>query len=157
MSGFRKNPKGFSTKAIHTAQDPDQWDHKSVVAPLITSTTFKLPGVSKPNKWLYSRVGNPTRDVLEKCVASLDNGKHGLVFSAGLGAITAVTQLLSAGDHAIVFDNVYGGTYKLFNQITSRMGVEVEFVDETTRRKSILGAIKENTRLIWFETPTNPG
>lgn len=103
----------------------------------------------------YGRSGNPTRNVLETCLASLDNGKHGLCFSSGLGATTAVVSLLKSGDHLICGDDVYGGTNRYMRQVASKMGVEVEFVDATDSI-NIKNAIKANTRMLWIETPTNP-
>lgn len=106
----------------------------------------------------YSRSGNPTRDVLEKCLASLDNGKYGLAFCSGLGTTTIITQLLSAGDHIISCDDVYGGTNRLFSKITSRQGIDIDFVD-ATNLDNLRNAIKKNTKvsvifqfffLVWF-------
>lgn len=94
----------------------------------------------------YGRSGNPTRNVVEKVIASLDNGKYGLTFSSGLGATTVLVQLLSAGDHLIVCDDVYGGTNRLFSKVASRQGIEVDFVDATDVDK-IKAAIKKNTKV----------
>ncbi|XP_031622765.1 cystathionine gamma-lyase [Contarinia nasturtii] len=152
---FRPQPKGFATKAIHVGQDPEQWSHQSVIPPLVTSTTFKQPAPAEPILYEYGRSGNPTRDVLEKCFASLDNGKYGLAFSSGLGTTTIITQLLSAGDHIISCDDVYGGTNRLFSKVTARLGIEIDFVD-AINLDNVKKAIKKNTRLVWIETPTNP-
>lgn len=94
----------------------------------------------------YGRSGNPTRDVLEKCLASLDNGKYGLVFSSGLGMTTVLTQLLSSGDHLISCDDVYGGTFRLFSKVMSRQGISTDFVD-ATNLENVKKAIKSNTRV----------
>lgn len=155
MSEFRTQPKGFATKAIHVGQDPEQWSHQSVIPPLVTSTTFKQPAPAEPILYEYGRSGNPTRNVLETCLASLDNGKYGLAFSSGLGATTIIAQLLSNGDHLISCDDVYGGTNRLFSRVTSRQGITVDFVD-ATNLDNVKKAIKPNTRMIWIETPTNP-
>lgn len=105
--------------------------------------------------YYYSRGNNPTRTVLQKCLASLDNAKHGLVFASGLGSTTAILTLLSSGDHIIVGDDVYGGTNRLIRQVTSRMGITFDFVDPTNL-EALESAIKPNTKLFWIETPTNP-
>nr|AHB50512.1 cystathionine gamma-lyase [Mayetiola destructor] len=155
MSEFKEQPSGFATKAIHVGQEPEQWSHQSVIPPLVMSTTFKQPAPSEPILYEYGRSGNPTRDVLEKCLASLDNGKYGLAFSSGLGMTTILTQLLSSGDHLISCDDVYGGTFRLFSKILSRQGISTDFVD-ATNLENVKNAIKPNTRMIWLETPTNP-
>ena len=95
----------------------------------------------------YGRSGNPTRDVLEQCLASLDNGKYGLTFSSGLGATTIITQLLDAGDHIISSDDVYGGTNRLFSKIVSRQGIAVDFVDGSNA-ENVRKALKPNTKVI---------
>lgn len=94
----------------------------------------------------YGRSGNPTRQVLEECLASLDSGKHGLAFASGLGATTAAISLLSSGDHIISGDDVYGGTNRLFSQVTSRFGIEPTFVD-TTKPERVEAAIRPNTKV----------
>jgi len=155
MSGFKQQPKGFATKAIHVGQEPEQWTHLAVVPPLVTSTTFKQFSPAEPKLYEYARSGNPTRAVLESCLASLDNGKYGLTFSSGLGATTVLTQLLSTGDHIISCDDVYGGTNRFFSKIATRQGIEVDFIDATDVNK-VKKTIKPNTKMIWIETPTNP-
>jgi cystathionine gamma-lyase len=103
----------------------------------------------------YSRSGNPTRNVLEECLAALDNGKHALTFASGLGTQTAIISTLKTGDGIITGDDIYGGTNRLFRNLAVNMGIEVEFVD-LTDLKNLEKAIKPNTRLVWMETPTNP-
>lgn len=100
----------------------------------------------RPQLYEYGRSGNPTRNVLETCLAALDNGKYGLTFSSGLGATTIIAQLLSAGDHLISCDDVYGGTNRLFSRVTSRQGITVDFVD-ATNLDNVKKAIKPNTRV----------
>lgn len=97
----------------------------------------------------YGRSGNPTRDVLEKCLASLDNGKYGLTFCSGLGTTTVLTQLLNAGDHIISCDDIYGGTNRLFSKVTSRHGIDIDFVD-ALNVENVKNAIKNNTRVSNF-------
>lgn len=108
-----------------------------------------------PQGFEYGRSGNPTRDVLERCLASLDNGKYGLTFSSGLGVTTTIITMLSAGDHVVAGDDLYGGTNRLLRQVAMKMNIAVDFVDTTDLAK-VEAAIKPNTKLFWLETPTNP-
>ncbi|XP_076640397.1 cystathionine gamma-lyase isoform X2 [Colletes latitarsis] len=147
--------EGFATKAIHAGQDPLQWTHCAVIPPIVTSTTFRQDGPAQHRGFDYSRSGNPTRNVLETCLAALDNGKHGFVFSSGLGALTALSSLLKAGDHILSGDDIYGGSYRLFQQCLSMHDIAVTYVDMTDVN-NIVSAIKKNTKMIWIETPTNP-
>lgn len=153
--GFRAQPKGFATKAIHVGQDADQWKSRAVVPPISMSTTFKQFGPAQHAGFEYGRSGNPTRDVLERCLASLDNGKYGLTFSSGLGVTTTVITMLSAGDHIVAGDDLYGGTNRLLRNVAMKMNIEVDFVDCTDLAK-VEAAVKPNTKLFWIETPTNP-
>jgi len=153
--GFRENDKHFATKALHTGQEPEQWDSMAVVPPISLSTTFKQQGPADFKKYEYGRSGNPTRDVLEACLADLDGGKHAMTFASGLAACTTLTHLLSAGDHIVSMDDVYGGTNRYFRKVASRMNIQTTFVDATDPSK-IAEAIQPNTRMVWIETPTNP-
>lgn len=103
----------------------------------------------------YGRSGNPTRNLLEKCLASLDGGKYGITFASGLGATTAILTMLDHGDHIVIGDDVYGGTNRIIRQVASRLGITFDFVDPTDL-KAINAAINPNTKLFWIETPTNP-
>ncbi|XP_043260123.1 putative cystathionine gamma-lyase 2 isoform X2 [Colletes gigas] len=147
--------KGFATKAIHAGQDPLQWTHCAVIPPIVMSTTFRQDGPAQHRGFDYSRSGNPTRRVLETCLAALDNGKYGFAFASGLGALTALSSLLKAGDHILSGDDVYGGSYRLFQKCLSMHDIAVTFVDMTDVN-NIVSAIKKNTKMIWIETPTNP-
>ncbi|XP_078051205.1 cystathionine gamma-lyase [Augochlora pura] len=147
--------EGFATKAIHVGQDPLQWTHCSVVPPIVMSTTFRQDGPGQHRGYDYTRSGNPTRDVLETCLAALENGKHGFAFASGLGATTGLCSLLKAGDHLISGNDVYGGTNRYFRRCLSTHDVEITFVDATDINK-ITAAIKPNTKMLWLETPTNP-
>ncbi|KYM93828.1 PREDICTED: putative cystathionine gamma-lyase 2 [Cyphomyrmex costatus] len=147
--------KGFATIAIHAGQDPDQWNHGSVVPPLVMSTTFKQDRPAPPKEYVYGRSGNPTRNVLETCLAALENGKHAFCFSSGLGALTAITGLLEAGDHLVVGDDLYGGTNRYIQKCSSKQGVKYTFVDMTDIQ-NVIDAIQPNTKMVWLETPTNP-
>ena len=107
------------------------------------------------SRYEYGRSGNPTRDVLEACLASLDNAKHAITFSSGLAATATITHLLSAGDHIVSMDDLYGGTNRYFKKVASKMNIETSFVDATDPQK-VANAIKPNTKMVWIETPTNP-
>nr|XP_033331342.1 putative cystathionine gamma-lyase 2 [Megalopta genalis] len=147
--------EGFATKAIHAGQDPLQWTHCSVVPPIVMSTTFRQDGPGQHRGYDYTRSGNPTRDVLETCLATLENGKHGFAFSSGLGATSVLCSLLKTGDHILSGNDIYGGTNRYFQRCLITHGVEVTFVDGTDIHK-ITTAIKANTKMLWLETPTNP-
>ncbi|KAG5327642.1 CGL lyase, partial [Pseudoatta argentina] len=147
--------KGFATIAIHAGQDPDQWNHCSVVPPLVMSTIFKQDDPAPIGEYLYGRSGNPTRNVLETCLAALEKGKHAFCFSSGLGTLTAITGLLKSGDHLIVGDELYGGTNHHIRKCSSRQGITHTFVDMTDIQ-NVIDAIQPNTKMIWLETPTNP-
>jgi len=144
----------FETRAIHTGQGPDP-AYGAVMQPIYQVSTFAYKGVRQMGPFDYSRSGNPTRKALEDCIASLEGGSYGFTFGTGMAAETTVLALLSAGDHLIVHDDLYGGTYRLCSSVISRQGVDVQFVN-LRDLGALKSAIKENTRLIWTETPTNP-
>lgn len=149
----------FATRAIHAGEEPNLKEGGSgdVVVPIHLSSTFARKEVDKPTGgYEYSRSGNPTRDALEKRLAALENAKHGLAFGSGLGAETTVLlSLLKQGDHVIGFDDLYGGTKRLFNRVLAPFGIEFTYVDARDPDK-VEDALKPNTRMIWLETPTNP-
>merc|ERR1712088_729146 len=155
MAQYRENDKHFATKALHVGQEPEQWKSMAVVPQISLSTTFKQDGPADFKMFEYGRSGNPTRGVLEACLASLDGAKYALCFSSGLGTTTAITHILKAGDHIVSMDDVYGGTNRYFRKCASRMGIETSFVD-ATNPENVAAAIKPNTRMVWVETPTNP-
>lgn len=146
----------FGTNALHAGQEPEQWASRAVVPLISLSTTFKQ---DEPGKnvlgYEYSRSGNPTRNVAEACIASLENGKHGLLFSSGLAATTTVTHLLKAGDHIVAMNDLYGGTNRYFSRIATTLGIELDLVD-CTDAENVRKALKPNTKMVWVETPTNP-
>jgi len=148
---------GFGTDAIHAGQDPDQWKSRSVVPQIALATTFKqsAPGVLSDDGFEYTRGGNPTRRCLEQCIAKVDNGTHAYVFSSGLAATSALTQLLNAGDHIVCSDDVYGGTNRFFSKIASKAKIEVTLVD-AREPKNVKAAMRPNTKMVWMETPSNP-
>ena len=145
----------FATKAIHVGQDPDEATGATIVPIYQTSTyTQEAPGVNKGYE--YSRSGNPTRAALEECVASLEGASYGLAFASGLAATTAVMSLLSPGDHVVAGDDLYGGTYRLFDKVLPRTGgLDFTYAD-TTDPEAFEKALRPETKLVWIETPTNP-
>jgi cystathionine gamma-lyase len=149
----------FETKAIHVGEEPNLREGGSgdVVVPIHLASTFTRKEVEKPTGgYEYSRSGNPTRDALEKRLAALENARFGLAFSSGLAAETVLCMaLLKSGDHVISFDDVYGGTRRLFNKVLANFDLEFSYVDARDL-KNVTDAVKVNTKLIWMETPTNP-
>ncbi len=145
---------GFSTDAIHAGQKPDP-STNAVIPPIHLTTTYYQEEIGKHKGYVYSRSGNPTRDVLQKNLATLEKGKYALAFSSGLAAIHAMSTLLKSGDHSIVSSDVYGGTYRLFEKVLTNYGISFTFVD-TTKIENIENAIQSNTKLVHIETPTNP-
>ena len=150
-----KKDLNFETKVIHAGQKSDPTTG-AVMTPIVLASTFEQssPGVHKG--YDYSRSINPTREAFEKCIASLENGVKGYGFSSGVAAISACIELLSPGDHVIAMDDLYGGSVRLFNEIkTISQGIEVSYVD-MTNVDNIKADLKENTKMIFVETPTNP-
>jgi cystathionine gamma-lyase len=149
----------FSTKAIHTGEEPNLKEGGSgdVVSPIHLSATFARKEIEKPTGgYEYARTGNPTRQALEKRLAVLENAKYGLAFASGLAAETTVAlSLLKNGDHVVAFEDLYGGTHRLFDKTLANFGLEFTYID-ATKVKNVEGAIKTNTRMIWLESPTNP-
>lgn len=145
---------GFATRAIHAGQAPDPTTG-AIMTPVYLTSTFvqESPGVHKG--WEYSRTHNPTRRAYEDCMASLEGGKHGFAFSSGCAATTTVLHLLKGGDHVVAMDDMYGGTFRLFDKILKHDGIEFSFVD-LTKVENFEKAVKSNTKLVWLETPTNP-
>ncbi|MDG7021114.1 MAG: aminotransferase class I/II-fold pyridoxal phosphate-dependent enzyme [Nitrososphaerota archaeon] len=144
----------FDTRAVHVGNEPDELTG-AVTPPIYTSSTFAQAKIAKTKGYEYSRSGNPTRARLERAVADLEGGEFGLAFSSGLAAETAVAGLLGHGDHVLICNDVYGGTFRLFNQVFSNFGVAFDRVDardpETLER-----AVKPRTKMVWMESPTNP-
>lgn len=145
----------FSTKAIHVGQEADTATGATIV-PIYQTSTYTQDGIGGMHKgYEYSRTGNPTRTALESCIASLEDGKYGLAFASGCAATTNVMSLLKAGDHVVASDDLYGGTYRLFQRVLTNFGLTFTFVD-MTNKSAVYEAIKENTKMVWIETPTNP-
>lgn len=145
----------FSTRAIHVGQDPDPTTGATIVPIYQTSTyTQEAPGHHKGYE--YSRTGNPTRTALEECIAALEGAEHGLAFASGLAATIATMSLLDAGDHVVAGDDLYGGTYRLFDKVLPRTGgLDFTYAD-TADPASVEKALRPETKMLWIETPTNP-
>ena len=144
----------FETLAIHAGQGPDP-AHGAVMTPIYQTSTFAFKGVNQPGKFDYTRSGNPTRKALEDCLAALEGGTHGFVFATGMAAEATILATLASGDHVLVHDDLYGGTYRLLTKVVASHGVGVQFVNMRDLG-ALQRAIRPNTRLIWTETPTNP-
>ena len=144
----------FNTKTIHGGQAPDP-AYGAVMPPIYQTTTFAQTTIGGHKGFEYSRTHNPTRQALEKALASIENGKHGLAFGSGLAAIDAVLKLLKPGDEVISTNDLYGGSYRLFTKIFEGFGIKFHFVG-MDNIQVVEDTINENTRLVWVETPTNP-
>jgi len=149
-----KHADHFETNAIHAGQRPDPTTG-AVMTPVYLTSTYVQDGPGEHKGFEYSRTRNPTRDALQGCLAALESGKHALAFASGLAATDAVLHLCNAGDHVVLSDDLYGGTFRIADKVFRRMGLELSFVD-LTDPKAVERALKPNTRLVWAETPTNP-
>ncbi|MHC4108188.1 MAG: trans-sulfuration enzyme family protein [Planctomycetota bacterium] len=155
---FVESPRGddvkFETKIVRAGILPDPATG-SIVPPIYETATYVLTEVGKDKGFDYTRSANPTRQVLEDNLAAIENGKYGVMFASGMSAVDACLKLLSAGDHVVSCDDVYGGVSRHFNQVLSRYGLTFSYVD-TTRPEAVREAIRPETRMLWIETPTNP-
>ena len=144
----------FETKAIHAGQEPDPTTG-AVMTPIYQTSTYWQESPGKHKGYAYARGKNPTRTALEKCLASLEDAKHALCFSSGMGASDAVAKLLRPGDEVITGNDLYGGTYRMFTKVFAHFGIKFHFID-LNNESEIVKAINSNTKLLWIETPTNP-
>lgn len=144
----------FGTKAIHAGVEPDP-STGAIMTPIYQTSTYVQASPGDHKGYEYSRTHNPTRDALQKSLAALENGRHGLCFASGLAAIDAVIKLLGTGDEVIAANDLYGGTYRLFTKIFSKYGIKFHFTG-MEKVNEIEKHINKNTKLIWLETPTNP-
>ncbi len=144
----------FSTLAIHAGQEPDPTTG-ALMTPLYLTSTYAQQELGKNKGYVYSRVMNPTRTALEKNIAALEGGKHGLAFASGMAAVTAIMHLLKKGDHVVMSHNVYGGTYRVSQFVLTDFGLLFDYVN-TTDLKLVRRAIKRSTRMLFIESPTNP-
>ena len=145
---------GFSTIAIHAGNEPDSATG-AVSVPIYQTSTYAQESLGNHKGFEYARTQNPTRSALEKNIAALEGAKFGFAFASGMSATDAVLKLVKAGDHVIVGDNTYGGTFRLFNKVLSNYGIEFDFVD-TSDITNVEKAFKPNTKMVFVETPTNP-
>lgn len=152
---MERDPKArFETLAIHAGQTPDPTTGAIMTPVYLTSTYAQAsPGVHKGFE--YSRTQNPTRFALQDCLAALEGGGHGLAFASGLAATDAILHLLDAGDHVVASDDVYGGTFRLFDKVFRRLGLAFSYAD-LSDPGNLARALRPNTRLVWIESPTNP-
>ena len=145
---------GFSTIAIHAGNEPDTATG-AVSVPIYQTSTYAQEGLGKHKGFEYARTQNPTRSALEKNIAALEGAKHGFAFASGMSAIDAVLKLVKAGEHVVLGDNTYGGTFRLFNKILRNYGIEFDLAD-TSDISELEKAFKPNTKMLFVETPTNP-
>jgi len=144
----------FSTKAVHSGNKADP-STGAIIPPIYATSTFRQDGIGKDKGFDYSRASNPTREMHEKNIAALENGNHGVAFSTGMAATTALFQIFNSGDHFIISRNTYGGTYRVLDDVFKRHGFEFDFVD-TRDLSNVESLIKQNTKMVFIETPTNP-
>jgi cystathionine gamma-lyase/cystathionine beta-lyase/cystathionine gamma-lyase/homocysteine desulfhydrase len=145
---------GFATIAIHSGQEPDPTTG-AVTVPIYQTSTYAQDGLGKHKGYEYARTQNPTRQALERNIAALEGAKYGFAFASGMAAIDATLRLVKSGEHVIVSDNTYGGTFRPFTRVLAHYNVEFDFVD-TSDALNVESAIKPNTRMVFIETPTNP-
>jgi cystathionine gamma-lyase len=144
----------FGTKAIHAGQEPDPTTG-AIMTPIYQTSTYVQEAPAKHKGFAYARGKNPTRVALEKCLAALENAKHGLCFSSGMGAADTIIKLLSPGDEVIATDDLYGGTYRMFTKVFAKYGIVFHFVD-MHNMDLVKSLISPKTKMLWIETPTNP-
>jgi cystathionine beta-lyase/cystathionine gamma-synthase len=154
MTSKRSQP-AFATRAIHAGQTPDPTTG-AVIQPIYATSTFKQRSPGEHTGYEYARTQNPTRMAFERCIADLEGGAHGFAFASGLGAMATVLELLDAGSHLVAVDDMYGGSWRLFERIRKRTaGLRVTYVDPN-HPETIGQAIQQDTKMIWVETPSNP-
>ncbi len=144
----------FSTRAIHAGQEPDP-STGAIMTPIFQTSTYAQAGLGDNKGHEYARTSNPTREALEGCLASLEEGKYGLAFASGMAAETAILSLLDIGDHLVSCDDLYGGTYRMFDRVLRRSRIEVSYATASNVAE-YEQAIRPGTRLVWLESPTNP-
>src|SRR5918999_719727 len=144
----------FSTICIHAGQEPDP-STGAIITPIFQTSTYVQEELGKHKGYEYARTQNPTRFALEQNLAAIEGGKAAYAFASGMAAIDAITTILKSGDHVVVTDNTYGGTFRLFDKVLRKYGLEFSYVD-TSRPELIEAAIEPRTRMLFVETPTNP-
>ncbi|MBL8100274.1 MAG: cystathionine gamma-synthase [Anaerolineales bacterium] len=152
---FSGDKMKFETLAIHAGQEPDP-NNGAVMTPVYFTSTYMQDGIGKPRQgYEYSRTLNPTRKALQDCLAELESGSWGLAFASGMAATDTVLRMLKSGDHVVAGNDVYGGTFRLFDKILRRFGLDFTFAD-TTDPENLAEALTPATKIVWLETPTNP-
>jgi cystathionine gamma-lyase len=155
VSGDADGKRGFGTRAIHAGQSPDPTTG-AVMTPVYFSSTYAQEGPGVHKGYEYSRTHNLTRFALEANIAALEGGRYGLAFASGCAAAATALHLLSAGDHVVAGDDLYGGTYRLFERVFRQLGIGFTYVDPAAGPAAFAAAMTDRTRLVWLETPTNP-
>jgi cystathionine gamma-lyase len=154
VTARKEDTLGFDTLAIHAGQAPDPTTG-AIMTPVYLTSTYVQEGPGEHKGYEYSRTHNPTRHALQDCLAALEGARHGLAFASGLAATDAILHLLDAGDHVLYSDDVYGGTFRIFDKVFRRLGLSFDPVDMSDPGK-VERAMRPSTRLVWIETPTNP-
>ncbi|HEX9693738.1 MAG TPA: cystathionine gamma-synthase [Actinomycetota bacterium] len=144
----------FETRAVHAGQEPEP-TFGAVNVPIYQTSTYAQPEVGKPKRYDYARTGNPTREALQTVLASLEEGRHGLCFASGMAAEATLLLTLRPGDHVLLADDVYGGTYRLLARVLDGWGVAFDTVDMTDL-DALRNAVRDVTKVVWVESPTNP-
>src|SRR6478752_7406666 len=144
----------FSTVCIHAGQEPDPTTG-AIITPIYQTSTYVQEELGRHKGFEYARTQNPTRAALEANIAAIEGGRAGFAFASGMAAIDAITTLLASGDHVVVTDNTYGGTFRLFDKVLTRYGLEFSYVD-TSCAEQIEQAMRPATKMLFVETPTNP-
>src|SRR5436305_11823678 len=145
---------GFSTTAIHAGNEPDSATG-AVTVPIYQTSTYAPEGLGKHKGFEYARTQNPTRLAVERNIAALEGARFGYAFASGMAAIDAKQRLVKAGEHVVVSDNTYGGTFRLFTRVLANYNIEFDFVD-TSEALTVEAALRPNTKMVFIETPTNP-
>jgi cystathionine beta-lyase/cystathionine gamma-synthase len=145
---------GFSTDCIHAGQEPEPVTG-AVTIPIYQTSTYVQPELGRHKGYEYARTKNPTRSAAEANIAALERGKYGHCFASGMSATDTVFRLLKSGDHVVAGENMYGGSYRLFNRVLEKYGIQFTYVD-TSSVDAVRGAIQSNTKIVFLETPTNP-
>jgi cystathionine gamma-synthase len=153
MAAEPREGPAFETLAIHGGQPPDP-STGAVITPIYQTSTYAQSSVGQHQGYDYSRSGNPTRTALESCLAALEGAAHGSAFSSGLAAEDAILRLLNPGDHVLIGNDFYGGTYRLLSQVHTRIGIG--FTPVALTESDLLAAWQPGTRMVWVETPSNP-
>jgi cystathionine beta-lyase/cystathionine gamma-synthase len=155
MTSYNPSEFGFATRAIHAGQDPEELTG-AVTVPLYQTSTYAQEAIGQHKGFEYARTQNPTRFAWEASIANLEQGNAGFAFGSGMAAVNAVITLLSAGDHIVCAEDMYGGTFRLFDKVIKRFGLEFSVVDMTSKEAVEAAIIPGKTKMLYTESPTNP-